>query len=153
MVSEGGAFNRNFQMKRVFSANRNATYKPKNRHFCLPCVSTRKFSKCLFSEWSSCLIFKLFHLRFPSSLFRFQFHMKVVKLIFTLRATNFSRNIIKFGFQRKFQAILSSQRIQAASANFRRENSSSLDSENSSSDFGAREIVNREKRKKGFSKC
>ena len=91
---------------RVFSPKRNATYKPKNRHFCLPCVSTRKFSKCLFSEWSSCLIFKLFHLRFLSSRFRFQFHMKVVKLIFTLRATIFYRNIIKFGFQREFQAIL-----------------------------------------------
>jgi hypothetical protein len=45
---------------------------------------------------------------------------------------------------------LSSQRIQAASANFRRENSSGLDSENFSSYFSAREIVNREKRKKEF---
>jgi hypothetical protein len=75
MVSEGGAFNRNFQMKSYIFCQSKCNIKPKNRHFCLPCVSTRKFSKCLFSEWSSCLIFKLFHLRFPSSRFRFQFHM------------------------------------------------------------------------------
>jgi hypothetical protein len=41
MVSEGGASKLNFQMKRAFSSNRNATYKPKNRHFCLPCVIGR----------------------------------------------------------------------------------------------------------------
>jgi hypothetical protein len=53
-------------------------------------------------------------------------------------------------FRENFKQFWSSQRIQAASANFRRENSSSLDSENFSSYFGAREIVNREKRKKAF---
>jgi hypothetical protein len=53
-------------------------------------------------------------------------------------------------FRENFKQFLSSQRIQVASANFSRENSSSLDSENFSSYFGAREIVNREKRKRLF---
>ena len=94
--------------------------------------------------------FQTFSFTFSFKPFRFQFHMKVVKLIFTLRATNFSRNIIKFGFRENFKQFWSSQRIHAASANFSRENSSSLDSENFSSYFSAREIVNREKRKKAF---
>jgi len=95
--------------------------------------------------------FQTFHLRFPSSLFRFQFHMKVVKLIFTLRANIiFPETLSSLAFRENFKRFLSSQRIQAASENFSGENSSSLDSENFSSYFGAREIVNREKRKKAF---
>ena len=62
----------------------------------------------------------------------------------------FPETLSSLAFRENFKRFLSSQRIQAASENFSGENSSSLNSVNFSSYFGAREIVNREKRKKAF---
>jgi len=95
--------------------------------------------------------FQTFSFSFSFKPFSFPISYESRQVNFHLRANIiFPETLSSLVFRENFKQILSSQRIQAASANFSRENSSSLDSENSSSYFGAREIVNREKRKKAF---
>jgi len=94
--------------------------------------------------------FQTFSFTFSFKPFSFPISYESRQVNFYFASEHFSETLSSLVFRENFKQFLSSQRIQAASANFSRENSSSLDSENFSSYFGAREIVNREKRKKAF---
>jgi hypothetical protein len=61
MVSEGGAFNRNFQMKRAFSSNRNATYKAKTATFAYHVLYEVPEENLYLSKLPQFIFHKIFH--------------------------------------------------------------------------------------------